>query len=229
MDPASPAVSGTSVYANGLMDLASPAVSGTSVYANGLKHNIFIFSFCPGLNPSHKIFALFCTLLFYMTLLIWDIPYKTYIAFSSMTGTLQKAFQSNSCSKEYISHVHCLWIRRCPSALSHITRLVTGTLSKLAAYFPMIWDMIRSTLRYIQTFFQLLKLYLSMVQPCHHAMQWGVTNENNNFDIHMSVHRNIIPNYSQQDATFLEFIYFYRRSTCFRRFLCPSSGTHNCT
>jgi len=36
MDLASPAVSGTSVYANGLMDLASPAVSGTSVYANGL-------------------------------------------------------------------------------------------------------------------------------------------------------------------------------------------------
>ena len=25
------------------------------------------------------------------------------------------------------------------------------------------------------------------------------------------------------------FIYFYRRSTCFRRFLRPSSGTHNCT
>jgi len=34
------------------------------------------------------------------------------------------------------------------------------------------------------------------------------------FDIHMSVHRNIIANYSQQDATFLEFIYFYRRSKC---------------
>jgi len=43
------------------------------------------------------------------------------------------------------------------------------------------------------------------------------------------VHRNIIPNYSQQDATFLEFIYFYRRSTCFRRFFRPSSGAHNCT
>ena len=27
----------------------------------------------------------------------------------------------------------------------------------------------------------------------------------------MSVHRNVIPNYSQQDATFLELIYFYRR------------------
>jgi len=26
------------------------------------------------------------------------------------------------------------------------------------------------------------------------------------FDIHMSVHRNVITNYSQQDATFLEFI-----------------------
>jgi hypothetical protein len=38
-----------------------------------------------------------------------------------------------------------------------------------------------------------------------------------------------VTNYSQQDATFLEFIYFYRRSTCFRRFLRPSSGAHNCT
>ena len=45
----------------------------------------------------------------------------------------------------------------------------------------------------------------------------------------MSVHRNIITNYSQQDATFLEFIYFYRRSTCFRRFLRPPSGARNCT
>jgi len=40
---------------------------------------------------------------------------------------------------------------------------------------------------------------------------------------------NIIPNYNQQDATFLDFIYFYRRSTCFRWFLRPSSGAHNCT
>jgi hypothetical protein len=39
----------------------------------------------------------------------------------------------------------------------------------------------------------------------------------------------IITNYSQQDATFLECIYFYRRSTCFRRFLRSSSGAHNCT
>ena len=39
----------------------------------------------------------------------------------------------------------------------------------------------------------------------------------------------IITTYSQQDATFLEFIYFYRRSTCFRRFLRPSSGAHNRT
>jgi len=45
----------------------------------------------------------------------------------------------------------------------------------------------------------------------------------------MSVHRNIITNYSQQDANFLEFIYFYRRSTCFRRFLLPLSGAHNRT
>jgi len=35
-----------------------------------------------------------------------------------------------------------------------------------------------------------------------------------------------ITNYSQQDATFLEFIYFYRRYTGFRRFLRPSSGAH---
>jgi len=50
----------------------------------------------------------------------------------------------------------------------------------------------------------------------------------NIIDIHISVHRNIITNCSQQDATFLEFIYFYRRRTCFRRFLCLSSGAHNC-
>jgi len=48
------------------------------------------------------------------------------------------------------------------------------------------------------------------------------------FDTHMSVHRNTIPNYNQQDAN-VTWIYFYRRSTCFRRFLCPSSGAHNCT
>ena len=39
----------------------------------------------------------------------------------------------------------------------------------------------------------------------------------------------LIPNYSLQDTTFLEFIYFYRRSTRFRRFLRPSSGAHKCT
>jgi hypothetical protein len=38
-----------------------------------------------------------------------------------------------------------------------------------------------------------------------------------------------IPNYSQRYATFLEFTYFYRRSTCFRLFLHSSSGAHNCT
>ena len=39
------------------------------------------------------------------------------------------------------------------------------------------------------------------------------TNPINTFDIHVSVYRNIITNYSQQDATFLEFIYFYKRPT----------------
>jgi hypothetical protein len=39
----------------------------------------------------------------------------------------------------------------------------------------------------------------------------------------------IITNYSQQDTIFPEFIYFYRRSTCFRRIPRPSSGAHNCT
>jgi hypothetical protein len=39
----------------------------------------------------------------------------------------------------------------------------------------------------------------------------------------------MITNYSQQDVTFLESVYFYRRSTCFRRVLRPSSGAHNCT
>jgi hypothetical protein len=58
---------------------------------------------------------------------------------------------------------------------------------------------------------------------------WGTPILSSKFDIHMSVHRNIITNYSQQSATFLKFIYFYRHSTCFRRFLRPSSGARNCT
>jgi len=63
----------------------------------------------------------------------------------------------------------------------------------------------------------------------HFMIQKSLRREFQTFDIHMFVHRNIIPNYSQQDATFLEFIYIYRHSTCFRRFLYPSSGAHNCT
>ena len=45
----------------------------------------------------------------------------------------------------------------------------------------------------------------------------------------MSLHRNLTINYSQKDTKFLEIIYFYRRCTCFRRFLRPSSGARNCT
>jgi hypothetical protein len=39
----------------------------------------------------------------------------------------------------------------------------------------------------------------------------------------------LIRNYSQRDVNFFEFNYFYRRSTCFRQFLRPSSGVNNCT
>jgi len=40
-----------------------------------------------------------------------------------------------------------------------------------------------------------------------------------------------LSNYKLQPTrcNFYWFIYFYRRSTCFRRFLRPSSGAHNCT
>jgi len=48
------------------------------------------------------------------------------------------------------------------------------------------------------------------------------------FDIHISVHRNIITNYSQQDAAFLEFI-FTDALQVSGWFLRPSSGAHNCT
>jgi len=37
------------------------------------------------------------------------------------------------------------------------------------------------------------------------------------------VHRNIVTRHN------FSWIYFYRRSTCFRRFLRPSSGAHNCS
>jgi hypothetical protein len=69
---------------------------------------------------------------------------------------------------------------------------------------------------------KLLKLYSGSAINCDEISE-------DKLDIHMTVHRDIIPNYSQQDATFLEFVYFCRRSTCFKRFYRPSSGAHNCT
>jgi hypothetical protein len=35
--------------------------------------------------------------------------------------------------------------------------------------------------------------------------------------------------YNQQDATLYNILYYCQCSTCFRRFLCPSSGAQNCT
>ena len=49
------------------------------------------------------------------------------------------------------------------------------------------------------------------------------------FDIHMSVHRKYNSKLLQTKYDVSWFVYFYRRSTCFRRFLRPSSGTQNCT
>jgi len=71
--------------------------------------------------------------------------------------------------------------------------------------------------------------HLSLRHPIALTVSHSSTKQFLFYDIHMSVHRNTISNYSQQDATLFEFIYFYRRSTCFRRFLRPSSGAHNCT
>jgi hypothetical protein len=49
--------------------------------------------------------------------------------------------------------------------------------------------------------------------------------------VYQSTARDVFSNskLQPQDATFLEFIYVYRLSTCFRRFLLPSSGAQNCT
>jgi hypothetical protein len=94
------------------------------------------------------------------------------------------------------------------------------------------------TIKNMQTFWLLISF-----EQCHYntlqkkvhiqtkclRIEFCILNIPKEFDIHMSVHCNIITNYSQQDATYLEFIYFYRRSTGFRRFLRPSSGAHNCT
>jgi len=49
------------------------------------------------------------------------------------------------------------------------------------------------------------------------------------FDIHMSVHHEYISRLQPTRCNVSWFIYFYRRSTCFRRFLRPSSGAQNCT
>jgi hypothetical protein len=49
------------------------------------------------------------------------------------------------------------------------------------------------------------------------------------FHIHMSVHRKYNSKLQPTRCNVSWFIYFYRLSTCFRRFLRPSSGAHNCT
>ena len=48
------------------------------------------------------------------------------------------------------------------------------------------------------------------------------------FDVHGSVHRKRIFKYNQQDATLHSLFICVKCSTCFRRFLRPSSGAQNC-
>jgi len=49
------------------------------------------------------------------------------------------------------------------------------------------------------------------------------------FDIHMSMHHEYISKLQPTICNIYWFIYFYRCSTCFRRFLRPSSGAQKCT
>ena len=48
------------------------------------------------------------------------------------------------------------------------------------------------------------------------------------FDIHTSVYRNYNCKLQPTRCDVSWFVYFYRRSTSFRQFLCSSSGAHNC-
>ena len=59
---------------------------------------------------------------------------------------------------------------------------------------------------------------LRHIMPCYHET----------FDIHMSVHRKHNSKLQPTRCNVSWFIYFYRRSTCYRQFLRPSSGAHNC-
>ena len=70
----------------------------------------------------------------------------------------------------------------------------------------------------------------------HFAIHWHCTyvlrlilKPNAQFDIHMSVHHEYISKLQPKSCNVSWFIYFYRCSTCFRRFLRPSSGAQNCT
>ena len=48
------------------------------------------------------------------------------------------------------------------------------------------------------------------------------------FDIQLSVHLKYNSKLQPKSCNVPWFIYFYRRSTCFRQFLRPSSGAHKC-
>jgi hypothetical protein len=137
---------------------------------------------------------------------------------------LLSATDENSCNLDGVSKFHCLRTNlaekiysSCQKRQARITTCNTTGRHLLAVRFitSQYWNWS------LDVYVNLNSQFL-LASPWRRKVGWG-------FDIHTSVHRNIITYYSQQDATFLEFIYLYRRSTCFRRFLRPSSEAHNCT
>ena len=63
--------------------------------------------------------------------------------------------------------------------------------------------------------------------PCIYQSRWQC--KFSKFDIQMSVHRKYNSKLQPTRCNVSWFIYFYRRSTCFRRLLRSSSGAPNCT
>lgn len=92
-----------------------------------LKYNVFIFSFCPGLNLSNQIFALFCILFFTWCYWYRIFPTKLILPFLPWQALCKKYSKFILVQQIHLSHAlstSCLWIKRSPSALSRITLLI---------------------------------------------------------------------------------------------------------
>jgi hypothetical protein len=85
-------------------------------------------------------------------------------------------------------------------------------------------------IRYLKMFSKMLDMNCNSRLNCGEVVPLILPSNNANSSLkNLILSYYIIFKYNQQDATLHNGIYYHKCSTCFRRFLHPSSGAQNCT